>query len=76
MIVPCNISSNPPLITQKIFAELEQICPKDAILASNTSTIDLEVIAKNTKAQVRERVMTWRGVAWRDLFMHHTPYVC
>jgi len=40
-------------LKQQIFAELEKVCKPSCILASNTSTIDLEVIGKNTKAQDR-----------------------
>jgi len=37
-------------LKQTIFAELEQRCPKHAILATNTSTIDIEQIAAKTKS--------------------------
>jgi enoyl-CoA hydratase/3-hydroxyacyl-CoA dehydrogenase len=40
-------------LKQEIFAELERRCPKHAILATNTSTIDIDEIAKNTTAQDR-----------------------
>jgi len=40
-------------LKQDIFAELEKRCPPHAILASNTSTISLADIGRNTKAQDR-----------------------
>jgi enoyl-CoA hydratase/3-hydroxyacyl-CoA dehydrogenase len=40
-------------LKQKIFQELEQQCNSNCILATNTSTIDISEIAKNTKAQDR-----------------------
>ncbi len=40
-------------LKQRIFAELEKVCSPTCILASNTSTIDIDIIAKNTKAQSR-----------------------
>ncbi|XP_019238241.1 PREDICTED: peroxisomal fatty acid beta-oxidation multifunctional protein-like [Nicotiana attenuata] len=41
------------LLKQSIFEEIEKICPPHCILASNTSTIDLNVIGARTKAQDR-----------------------
>uniref|UniRef100_A0A1D1XSR5 Glyoxysomal fatty acid beta-oxidation multifunctional protein MFP-a n=2 Tax=Anthurium amnicola TaxID=1678845 RepID=A0A1D1XSR5_9ARAE len=40
-------------LKQQIFADLEKYCPPHCILASNTSTIDLNVIGENTKSQDR-----------------------
>lgn len=40
-------------LKQQVFAELEAACNADCILASNTSTIDLEVIGAKTKAAQR-----------------------
>lgn len=40
-------------LKQKIFGELEKICPPHCILATNTSTIDLNKIGKGTKSQDR-----------------------
>ncbi|XP_070039841.1 peroxisomal fatty acid beta-oxidation multifunctional protein AIM1-like [Nicotiana tomentosiformis] len=41
------------LLKQSVFEEIEKICPPHCILASNTSTIDLNVIGARTKAQDR-----------------------
>ncbi|KAG8483259.1 hypothetical protein CXB51_022265 [Gossypium anomalum] len=40
-------------LKQQIFADLEKYCPPHCILASNTSTIDLNLIGKRTKSQDR-----------------------
>jgi len=40
-------------LKQQIFADLEKYCPPHCILASNTSTIDLNLIGKNTKSEDR-----------------------
>lgn len=40
-------------LKQRIFADLEAVCRPDAILASNTSTIDISLIGKNTRASDR-----------------------
>lgn len=40
-------------LKQQVFADLERVTKPDCILASNTSTIDLEVIGKNTQAAER-----------------------
>merc|ERR1719352_998351 len=37
-------------LKQKIFAELEQVCRKDCILSTNTSTIDINVVGAKTNA--------------------------
>ncbi|KAM7276073.1 hypothetical protein ACFE04_017939 [Oxalis oulophora] len=40
-------------LKQKIFSDIEKICPPHCILASNTSTINLNTIAKNINSQDR-----------------------
>ncbi|CAI8590116.1 unnamed protein product [Vicia faba] len=40
-------------LKQQIFTELEKYCPPHCILASNTSTIDLNLIGKKTKSEDR-----------------------
>ncbi|XP_010524718.1 PREDICTED: peroxisomal fatty acid beta-oxidation multifunctional protein MFP2 [Tarenaya hassleriana] len=40
-------------LKQQIFADLEKYCPPHCILASNTSTIDLNKIGEKTKSQDR-----------------------
>ncbi|KAL9669026.1 hypothetical protein QQ045_006567 [Rhodiola kirilowii] len=40
-------------LKQKIFADLEKYCPPHCILASNTSTIDLNLIGEKTKSHDR-----------------------
>ena len=40
-------------LKQRIFADLEKACRPDAILSSNTSTIDISLIGKNTRAADR-----------------------
>ncbi|GLT79371.1 hypothetical protein SLA2020_508620 [Shorea laevis] len=40
-------------LKQQIFADLERYCPPHCILASNTSTIDLNLIGERTKSQDR-----------------------
>ncbi|KAL1803729.1 hypothetical protein DCAR_0935440 [Daucus carota subsp. sativus] len=40
-------------LKQQIFADLEKYCPPHCILASNTSTIDLNLIGKRTKSHDR-----------------------
>ncbi|KAL1334836.1 hypothetical protein HN51_063788 [Arachis hypogaea] len=40
-------------LKQQIFADLEKYCPPHCILASNTSTIDLNLIGQKTKSQDR-----------------------
>ncbi|KAL5541883.1 hypothetical protein UlMin_009593 [Ulmus minor] len=40
-------------LKQEIFADLEKYCPPHCILASNTSTIDLNLIGAKTKSQDR-----------------------
>ncbi|MBA0800044.1 hypothetical protein Gohar_010508 [Gossypium harknessii] len=40
-------------LKQQIFADLEKYCPPHCILASNTSTVDLNLIGKRTKSQDR-----------------------
>ncbi|KAF8369362.1 hypothetical protein HHK36_012379 [Tetracentron sinense] len=40
-------------LKQQIFADLEKFCPPHCILASNTSTIDLNLIGERTKSHER-----------------------
>ncbi|XP_028555816.1 glyoxysomal fatty acid beta-oxidation multifunctional protein MFP-a [Dendrobium catenatum] len=40
-------------LKQQIFADLEKYCPPHCILATNTSTIDLNLIGESTKSQNR-----------------------
>jgi enoyl-CoA hydratase/3-hydroxyacyl-CoA dehydrogenase len=40
-------------LKQKIFSEIEKICPPNCILATNTSTIKLNTIGKNTSSEDR-----------------------
>lgn len=40
-------------LKQQIFADLERYCPPHCIIASNTSTIDLNLIGERTKSQDR-----------------------
>ncbi|XP_048235008.1 glyoxysomal fatty acid beta-oxidation multifunctional protein MFP-a [Ricinus communis] len=40
-------------LKQQIFADLEKYCPPHCILASNTSTIDLNLIGQKTRSQDR-----------------------
>jgi enoyl-CoA hydratase/3-hydroxyacyl-CoA dehydrogenase len=53
--VDCAIEAvfeNVPL-KQQIFVDLEKYCPKHALLATNTSTIDIDLIGAKTRAQER-----------------------
>lgn len=40
-------------LKQQIFSELEKICPETCVLSSNTSTIDLNVVAQGMRAKDR-----------------------
>jgi enoyl-CoA hydratase/3-hydroxyacyl-CoA dehydrogenase len=40
-------------LKQSIFADLERVCPPHCILASNTSTIDLNIVGEKTRSQDR-----------------------
>jgi len=40
-------------LKQKIFSEIEKICPPHCILATNTSTIDLNLVGEKTSSQDR-----------------------
>ncbi|KAL5729181.1 hypothetical protein ACHQM5_002163 [Ranunculus cassubicifolius] len=40
-------------LKQSIFSELEKVCPPHCILATNTSTIDLNVVGEKTSSQDR-----------------------
>ncbi len=39
-------------IKQQIFADLERACRKDAILSTNTSTINIELVGAKTQVSV------------------------
>lgn len=51
MVIEAVIESIP--LKQKIFSEIEKACPSHCILASNTSTIDLNIIGEKTHSQDR-----------------------
>ncbi|OMO58152.1 Crotonase superfamily [Corchorus olitorius] len=51
MVIEAVIESVP--LKQKIFSEIEKVCPSHCILASNTSTIDLNLIGEKIKSQDR-----------------------
>lgn len=40
-------------LKQTIFSEIEKVCPPHCILATNTSTIDLNIVGEKTKSQDR-----------------------
>lgn len=40
-------------LKQTIFSDLEKVCPPHCILASNTSTIDLNLVGKKISSQDR-----------------------
>ncbi|KAK9947662.1 hypothetical protein M0R45_003276 [Rubus argutus] len=51
MVIEAVIESVP--LKQKIFGELEKVCPSHCILATNTSTIDLNIVGEKTSSQER-----------------------
>ncbi|KAJ6957852.1 peroxisomal fatty acid beta-oxidation multifunctional protein AIM1 [Populus alba x Populus x berolinensis] len=51
MVIEAVIESVP--LKQKIFSEIEKACPPHCILASNTSTIDLNLVGEKTSSQDR-----------------------
>ncbi|XAR48694.1 3-hydroxyacyl-CoA dehydrogenase [Bertholletia excelsa] len=51
MVIEAVIENLP--LKQQIFADLEKYCPLNCILASNTSTIDLNLIGKKTESHDR-----------------------
>ncbi|KAG2657735.1 hypothetical protein PVAP13_1KG238500 [Panicum virgatum] len=51
MVIEAVIEKIP--LKQSIFADIERICPKHCILATNTSTIDLNVVGEKTNSQDR-----------------------
>ncbi|KAJ4957858.1 hypothetical protein NE237_024969 [Protea cynaroides] len=51
MVIEAVIESIP--LKQSIFSEIEKICPPHCILATNTSTIDLNIIGEKTNSQDR-----------------------
>lgn len=55
------VIENVPL-KQKIFSEIEKVCPPHCILATNTSTIDLNIIGQNTISKDRIIGPTFSGM--------------
>ncbi|KAJ0724192.1 putative isomerase, 3-hydroxyacyl-CoA dehydrogenase, Enoyl-CoA hydratase [Helianthus annuus] len=51
MVIEAVIENVP--LKQKIFSEIENVCPPHCILATNTSTIDLNLVGEKTKSQDR-----------------------
>lgn len=51
MVIEAVIESVP--LKQKIFSELEKACPPHCTLATNTSTIDLNIVGEKTSSQDR-----------------------
>ncbi|KAM3346799.1 hypothetical protein ACQJBY_021026 [Aegilops geniculata] len=51
MVIEAVIEKVP--LKQSIFADIEKICPPHCILATNTSTIDLNVVGEKTNSQDR-----------------------
>ncbi|XP_011048389.1 PREDICTED: peroxisomal fatty acid beta-oxidation multifunctional protein AIM1 isoform X1 [Populus euphratica] len=51
MVIEAVIESVP--LKQKIFSEIEKVCPPHCILATNTSTIDLNLVGEKTSSQDR-----------------------
>ncbi|MCD7467164.1 Altered inheritance of mitochondria protein 1 [Datura stramonium] len=51
MVIEAVIENVP--LKQQIFTDIEKVCPPHCILASNTSTIDLNVIGQKTRSQDR-----------------------
>ncbi|KAL9151401.1 hypothetical protein ABFS82_11G049300 [Erythranthe guttata] len=51
MVIEAVIENIP--LKRKIFGDIEKACPPHCILASNTSTIDLDIVGEKTKSQDR-----------------------
>ncbi|KAK1417331.1 hypothetical protein QVD17_26458 [Tagetes erecta] len=51
MVIEAVIENVP--LKQKIFSEIESVCPPHCILATNTSTIDLNLVGEKIKSQDR-----------------------
>ncbi|KAF3319798.1 peroxisomal fatty acid beta-oxidation multifunctional protein [Carex littledalei] len=51
MVIEAVIEKIP--LKQSIFADLERVCPSHCILASNTSTIDLNIVGEKTRSRDR-----------------------
>lgn len=51
MVIEAVIEKVP--LKQTIFSEIEKVCPPHCILATNTSTIDLNIVGEKTKSQDR-----------------------
>ena len=54
-------------LKQQIFSDLEKYCPPHCILASNTSTIDLNLIGEKTKTQ--DRIVGAHFFRWYLVFV-------
>jgi len=55
MVIEAVIENLP--LKQAIFADFEKACRQDCILATNTSTIDLQLIGKKCSATTRKRIL-------------------
>ncbi|TYK10724.1 peroxisomal fatty acid beta-oxidation multifunctional protein AIM1 isoform X1 [Cucumis melo var. makuwa] len=51
MVIEAAVENVP--LKQKIFSEIEKICPAHCILATNTSTIDLNLVGEKTRSMDR-----------------------
>lgn len=60
-------------IKRKIFAELEKLCPEDAIFASNSSHIEPEVIFETTHKKDRCLVIHYFFPAERNMIVEIVP---
>ena len=54
VVIEAVIESIP--LKQRIFADLERVCRPDAILATNTSTINIDLVAQKLRPETRARV--------------------
>ena len=60
-------------VKHKIFDQCEKICPKNAILASNTSHMEPEEIFQNTKDKSRTLVIHYFFPAERNMWVEIVP---
>jgi len=56
-------------LKRKIYAELEECMPDDAVIASNTSSFPLALLQAKSKHPERFVVMHWSEPAWITRFM-------